>query len=225
MSISVREIWRKFQRGLLGSESIDTSQGGEVAALRTLIQPNDPKYLVDVGAHDGKYLSNSWPFIEAGWKAIAIEPLPSVYDELVRNHRSHKNVTCLNIACADKPGKLPLYIGADGEKGQMSTLCTDDNEWFRQNRSSESIIVEVETLTHVLDQHRWPNNFTVLLVDAEGMDYEVLLGLDFNKYQPRIIVTEEYASNPVKHQNKYDLLRNKGYTYHSMVAYNTIWIR
>jgi FkbM family methyltransferase len=225
MSLSVREIIRAFQRKLQGGDSTDTSQGGEVAALRALIQPDDPKYLVDVGAHDGKYLSNSWPFIQAGWQAIAIEPLPSVYNELVKNHRSHKNVACLNLACADKPGNVPLYLGIDGEQGQMSTLCTDDNEWFRQNRSSKSILVEVDTLTRILDQHHWPSRFTVLLVDAEGMDYEVLLGLDFNKYQPRIIVTEEYVSNPEKHQKKYDLLRSMGYTYHSLVAYNTIWIR
>lgn len=225
MSISLREILRNLQTRFQGSEMVDTSQGGEVAVIKALIEPDAPKYLVDVGAHDGKHLSNSWPFIKAGWKAIAIEPLPSVFDELVKNHSNHKNVTCLNLACSDKPGTLPLYIGIDGESGQMSTLCTDDNEWFRQNRSNKSITVSVETLTNLLEQQQWPRDFSILLVDAEGMDYEVLLGLDFDKYQPRIIVTEEYASNPEKHKNKYEFLRSKGYTYHSLVAYNTIWVK
>lgn len=225
MNISVREIIRRFLGKPAGSDVADTSQGGEVATLRALINSNDPKYLVDVGAHDGKYLSNSWPFIQAGWNAIAIEPLPVAFDELVKNHRNHRNVTCINMACAEKPGSLPLYIGIDGENGQMSTLCTDDNEWFQQNRSSKSILVQVDTLTNILDGQRWPAQFPILLVDAEGMDYEVLLGLDFKKYQPRIIVTEEYVSNPEKHQNKYALLRSMGYTYHSLVAYNTIWVK
>lgn len=225
MNFSVRALIHNIQTRLQGGDTRDTSQGGEVSALKSLVQPGDPKYLVDVGAHDGKYLSNSWPFIEDGWNAIAIEPLPSVFNVLKNNHRRHKNVVCINKACADTPGKLPLYIGADGENGQMSTLCTDDNEWFRQMRSDQSILVDVVTLTSILDEHKWPSNFGILLVDAEGMDYEVLLGLDFKKYQPRIVVTEEYASNPEKHQKKYDLLRQMGYTYHSLVAYNTIWVK
>jgi hypothetical protein len=64
----------------------------------------------------------------------------------------------------------------------------------------------------------------MLLIDAEGMDYEVLQGLDFNRFRPRIVVTEEYISNPEKHHNKYRLLPDRDYTFYKMVGCNTFWI-
>lgn len=131
---------------------------------------------------------------------------------------------CLNIACSDIPGEFPLYLGRDDPDTTLSTLCTDDNPFFDASRSSDSVMVTVKTLNDVLAEFDYPRDLSVLMVDAEGMDYEVLLGLDFERYHPRIIVTEEYILNPEKHRNKYRLLLDKGYTFHSMVGSNTIWI-
>lgn len=107
----------------------------------------------------------------------------------------------------------------------MSTLCMDDNEWFQRHRSNKSIDVEVDTLTNVLAENDFPKDFSLLLVDAEGMDYEVLLGLDFDRFQPRIIVTEEYVSNPEKHSQKYQLLRDHHYILYREMGANTIWVQ
>lgn len=51
----------------------DISQHREVSHLKNLIKPDFPQYLVDVGAFDGVLGSNSYFFVQAGWKATLIE--------------------------------------------------------------------------------------------------------------------------------------------------------
>ncbi len=104
-----------------------------------------------------------------------------------------------------------------------ATLCTDGDEWFPERRNRRAIEVAVDTLTNILAENAWPRDFGVLLIDSEGMDYEVLLGLDFARFRPRIIVTEEYPWNPSKHENKYQLLRGNQYALRASLGCNTIW--
>lgn len=205
--------------------AVDTSQHGEVAVLRELIGSEFPRSLVDVGAHDGARSSNSRPFIEEGWSALLIEPLPKPFALLAASHRDNKRVTCLNVACADFRGKAPLFLGADGDEGFLASICSDENGWFHGRHSARAITVTVETLTHVLGARSWPADFGLLLVDAEGVDHEVLVGLDPARFRPRVIVTEEYAWNAAKHLAKYDLLRERGYRLWAAVGCNTVWLR
>jgi hypothetical protein len=51
-----------------------------------------------------------------------------------------------------------------------------------------------------------------------------LLGLDPQKFRPRVILTEEYENNPEKHRRKYQLLQDRGYRLHATVGYNTAWV-
>jgi FkbM family methyltransferase len=202
----------------------DTSQAGEVAELRDLLQPDFPKTLVDVGAFDGVTISNSRPFTLQGWRAILVEPHPAIFAKLSAASEGMNNVVCENLACSDTAGTFPLYLGADGPDSAMSTICTDDTPWMDVSRSKDSVDVTVVTLTELLARHDWPADFSMLFVDAEGMDYEVLKGLDFKRYRPRIVVTEEYISNPDKHRRKYRLLMDEDYTFFKMVGANTIWL-
>jgi FkbM family methyltransferase len=201
----------------------DTSQHGEAAFLRSLLPRNTPRFLVDVGAHDGAYLSNSLPFIQEGWEGVLVEPHPQLFLELTQRHAGNPRVYTVQKACMDRSGTMPLYMGKDGNAA-LSTLCTDDTAWFRESRSEESIPVEADTLTHILDAHNVPGDFSLLLIDAEGMDYEVLLGLDANRYRPRIILTEEYEDDRQKKGWKFALLSARGYRYHATIGCNTVWL-
>src|SRR5262249_42845478 len=85
------------------------------------------------------------------------------------------------------------------------------------------VMVQVETLTALLEQHSWPARFGVLLVDAEGFDLEVLRGLDFSRYRPDIILTEEYENNPQKQKLKFELLTQQGYRFCGIAGFDAVW--
>jgi FkbM family methyltransferase len=219
----LRPYWNKVVPPIDGPA--DRSQAGEITLLRKLAEDFEcQKWIIDVGANDGVTISNSLPFVELGWRAILIEPAPAVFKKLVANCGGRDNVTCLQIACCDKSGEADLYFGMDGEEGFMSTLCKSDNEWFRSARSAASVTVKTETITNILRRCGAPSNPGILLVDCEGMDYEALLGLDFEQFRPTVIVTEEYEWEPEKHATKYGLLIRANYSLVQKVGYNTVWV-
>ena len=203
----------------------DTSQHGEASFLRLLVPDSFPRCLVDVGANDGVRHSNSFNFVNSGWEAVLIEPLPTVFPSLLKTYEGRHNATCINTACAEYAGSGFLFYGADGHQGCLSTLCRDNNEWFARTRSQDGIVVPVDTLTNILSSCRFEPDFSLLLIDTEGMDYEVLCGLDFSLYHPRIIVTEEYKHHQQKHRAKYSLLRANDYVLLRAIGCNSVWVR
>ena len=195
----------------------DTTHHGEFRAMQRLLPPDVPKVVVDVGANDGFYGSNSFPFVARGWRAILIEPHPEAFVLLQKRFAKTTHVTCLNVACAESSGKRPLYLGRDPS---LSTLCTDRDLLSQRGGGDKVIFVQVEALTDILSSRRIPHNFGVLSIDTEGLDYEVLLGLDCSVWRPRVIITEDYAP---KEAGKAGYLSRHGYRLNSRIYGNTIW--
>jgi FkbM family methyltransferase len=184
---------------------VDVSQHGEASILAALVGDDWPRYLVDVGAHDGHSLSNSFPFLELGWSGVLVEPLPQAFSLLAERYGSRADVHCVQAACAEREGRMPLSVGSDGPLPMTSRLGGDGD-----------VDVAVRTLTSVLEEAGAPTDFSFLLVDAEGMDGAVLAGLDFDRYRPRVIVTEDAEPH---------LLEGRGYVLYTVVgAVNSIWI-
>src|SRR3954468_76817 len=105
-----------------GMEFVDVSQHGEAGMLAALVEPDWPRYLVDVGAHDGRSLSNSYPFLQQGWAGLLVEPLPAAFERLESLYRERSDVRCVQAACASGEGEMPLAIGDDAALPMTSTL-------------------------------------------------------------------------------------------------------
>lgn len=195
----------------------DTTHHGEFAAIKRLLPPGAPKVVVDVGANDGFYGSNSFPFVARGWRAVLIEPHPDAFALLQKRFANAARVACLNVACAESAGKRPLHLGRDPS---VSTLCTDPNLLSQRGGKDKTILVPMETLADILSAKQVPRDFGVLTIDTEGMDYEVLLGMNCPVWRPRVIITEDYEP---KEANKADYLNKNGYRLRARIAGNTIW--
>jgi len=189
--------------------------------MRKLVQRDWPRIFVDVGANNGFYGSNSFPFVARSWRSVLIEPHPLAFEQLQKLHAGKKRTTCLNIACAEKAGDFPLYLAKDDDTSR-ATLCTDDSPMFQRIRSKSYKMVRVERLETVLKAHGIPEDFGILSIDAEGMDYEVLLGLDLNRWHPRLIVTEDYRP---KIEMKTKHLTEHNYHQVSKCDANSFWLR
>jgi FkbM family methyltransferase len=198
----------------------DTTMKGEFSIMRKLIRDDWPKVFVDVGANNGFYGSNSFPFVARGWRSILIEPHPRAFERLQKLHAGKKRTTCLSIACAAKEGEFPLYL-SKGDDTSRATLCTDDSAIFQRVRSTDYKMVRVERLETVLKAHGIPEDFGILSIDAEGMDYEVLLGLDLERWHPRLIVTEDYKP---KAEIKSKHLTEHGYEQVANCDANSFWL-
>ena len=199
----------------------DTTMKGEFRIMRRLVQPDWPRIFVDVGANNGFYGSNSFPFVARGWRSVLIEPHPRAFERLEKLHAGKKRTTCLNMACADKAGELPLYFSVNDDTSR-ATLCTDDSPMWQRVRSKDYKMVRVERLEIVLKEHGIPEEFGILSIDTEGMDYEVLLGLDLKRWHPRLIVTEDYMP---KMDKKANYLSENNYEQVDKCDANSFWLR
>ena len=190
--------------------------------MRSLAGENCPRVFVDVGANDGFYGSNSFPFVARGWRSLLIEPHPVAFEKLRQRHQGKPHVTCLNLACSDAPGELPLWFASNDPGGSRATLSSDEIMRSRRLPDNAHTVVQVERLDMVLAGQGVPSEFGILSIDAEGMDYEVLLGLDLKQWRPRVIVTEDYAS---RNELKAKYLEDHGYQLGGQCSENAMWIR
>jgi len=60
-------------------------------------------FFVNIGANDGVVADPTYPFIERyGWKGIAVEPVPYVFEQLQRNYAHLDGVILENAAVSDR---------------------------------------------------------------------------------------------------------------------------
>ena len=199
----------------------DTTMKGEFRLMQKLAGADCPRSFVDVGASDGFYGSNSFPFAARGWHSLLIEPHPAAFQKLKRLHARRPQVSCLNLACGETAQEQPLWFAADNPGGSRATLCTDERMLRRRGPDQAHQMVRVERLDHILAEQNMPRDFGILSIDTEGMDYEVLLGLDLAQWHPRVIVTEDYEP---KNARKADYLDKHGYRHAGQCVDNAMWV-
>jgi hypothetical protein len=120
---------------------------------------------------------------------------------------------------------MKLFHGADGIGSESSTLNENSDPWLDLARDKSSFeIVEVDTLSSILDREGFDSNIGILKVDAESWDYFVLMGLDFSRHTPKVIVTEEYLWDVDLTISKHLLLEGNSYVNLGFVGYNSIWV-
>jgi FkbM family methyltransferase len=137
-------------------------------------------FFVDVGAHDGRFLSNTWELEQAGWTGICIEPHPRLFEDLVKNRR----VPCINRAIAEAPG---MYDYSMCEPEGWSGL-----ERTHNGMGARSVVsVNAAPLRWILADRPDPiRTIDYLSIDAEGGDFNVLRGIDWNAVTIRYISLE-----------------------------------
>jgi FkbM family methyltransferase len=158
---------------------------------------------IDVGAANPDYLSVSALYRSLGWKVIAIEPNP-VFCEMHRE-RGHD---VLQYACGERDEDDVDFCvvdshGAPYENGQVSyesfssLAIKESYARIRPQMDVERIKVRLRRLDTILQTHA-PDIRTIdiLSVDVEGWELEVLAGLDFRKYRPKVLIVENLFNEP-----------------------------
>lgn len=220
---ALREGYSRLKESYFKYILNDYSQAGETVCIRELLQKKhgETGFFVEIGANDGVTVSGTYGLMRKGWSGLSVEANPAVFERLEQNLKKFPKVKTICAAVAPKKGSIKLYLGKNDPQGLLSTISTESSAWFEAHRSEDYIDVTAIPLTELLDEQGVPLNFDLLVVDTEGMDYEILLTLDFQKYHPKLIVTEDYLP---KNAIKFQLLERAGYTFTRQVGCNTFWL-
>jgi FkbM family methyltransferase len=199
-------------RGAFGNGPTYYSQFYEDYILGYVFKDQKSGFYVDVGANDPDKSTVTKYFYLAGWRGINIEPIPELVEKL---NKSRPEDTNKGVAISDRPGTLTFYKGV--KASGLSTLSPKIAASHRaKGFEFTKIKIPVTTLNAVLDEHAKDKpEITFLNVDVEGFEKQVLSGIDFKRYQPRVIMAESTAplTEKATHQLWESILIDNGYIF------------
>ena len=140
---------------------------------------------VDVGAYHPLELSNTYFLHKRKWEGINIDinSLSIEYFDFLRP----KDIN-LNLGVAEKNSTKTIYFQKN--KSPLNTLNLSHAKKIFSNKFKQKKI-KTKTLTAILDKTKFKRKeIDFLNIDTEGYDLEVLKGLDFKKYKPKLICVE-----------------------------------
>lgn len=169
---------------------------------------------VDIGAHDGVTLSNTYMFEKNfGWKGWCFEPNPVVFEKLITN----RTCECHEIAIDDYDGIGEFKI-VTGYAEMLSGLQNNYNEQHLNRIKheinqfggmEETLEVPVCTLKSVLHKD---TEIDYLSIDTEGGELKIILDI-LKTFRPKIISMEANYPSEVAlaisslSKNKYSLVK------------------
>jgi FkbM family methyltransferase len=183
--------------------------------LDMLFANQDKGFYVDVGANHPTFSNPAKYFYDKGWSGVNIEPIKYLFDLLVKDRPRDKNY---NLGVSNKEGVLELF---QTDVHGLSSFKDVSSKF----KISEKYKVNVRTLTEILDEVQ-PKEIDFLKVDVEGYEKNVLLGMDFKKYRPKVILLEamDAMNGEYSHQDWEYILFNAKYEFIHFDGLNRYYI-
>lgn len=180
---------------------------------------------VDIGAHDGIQISNSYFFEkDLNWKGICIEARPDIFQALKKN----RSCICLNACVSDRSGeadflliKGPIQMWSGLlEKYDERHIKRIEEKMAIQGGTSEVIKVQCTPLIEILEKHNL-YHIDYLSMDIEGGELEILKTIDYDKFDITVIDVENNHRDPEFRK----FLESKGYTFIKRIHVDEIYYK
>jgi FkbM family methyltransferase len=185
------------------------SQFGEDIAVWEFFGRKADGVFLEAGANHPQTLSQTYFLETKGWSGVLVEPVPECCD-LLRAGRPRSQVFPNALGAPAQRGKLTLRIPVGlSELTQAVDLSAESAPGDRL------IEAELITLNDVLAR-AGVTKLDYLSLDLEGMEVAAMQGLDFQRYQPALVLVEDKIDN----LSKYDYLCAQGYRFYRRTGCN-----
>lgn len=140
---------------------------------------------VDIGAYDPNIDSVTKHFYDAGWSGINIEPVTENYLKFQDDRKRDVNLNCL----IGKENSIREFYEIKGT-GLSTVLMDIAAKHATLGFNYEITQKSSNTLSEIFDKFLPNSEVHFLKIDVEGAEEEVISSLDWNRYQPWIVVIE-----------------------------------
>jgi FkbM family methyltransferase len=165
------------------------AQEGEDMVLSRFFGSKNNGFYVDVGAHHPQRFSNTYTFYKRGWKGINIDAMPGSM-ELFEKLRPRD--TNLELGVSSTEESATYYIFNEPALNTFSEEEARKKNGIGNYKIIRKLQIPSLKLCTILDRNVPPNiNIDFMSIDVEGLDMDVLISNDWNKYRPHIIVVED----------------------------------
>lgn len=177
-------------------------------------------YYVDVGANHPSKLSNTYKLYVQGMRGITVEP-NEIFSALHRRYRPED--VCISAGCGQTEGVACFY-----ERSYHALSSVLETSEFVSNCNSRVIAcksIPIITLAGLLRsvRLRGRSHFSLLSVDAEGFDIEVLRGNDWDSFRPLYVIAEFESLASQKTLLLY--METVGYRFERLLGCNILFSR
>jgi FkbM family methyltransferase len=224
----ISKIKRLLRRGIsIEHSKISFSQCGEdilIEYIFNLRGISNPSY-IDIGANHPIRLNNTYKFYLKGSSGINVEPNQQLIEQFISIRPKDNN---LNVGIADSASELTFYMFTD------DTLNTFSYDESKKIVDAGYILIDKKTVqSKTVDdilRVNWNDSFPDLLsIDVEGLDFEIIRSINFDKYYPKIICAETAEYSPIgagsKRLDMMDYIQSKGYTLYADTNLNSIYVK
>ncbi len=189
---------------------------------------NNNGVFVDVGAHDGISISNSYFFEQSlNWNGICIEPIPSVYKKLQENRKC----ICLETSVGNESGTVSFTVNTGYTEmlsgitklyslEHLQRIALENSQY---NGDKSEIQVGIKKLSEILDSYNIPI-IDYLSIDTEGAELDVIKGIDFDKVHINIICFEANYRGSPEHLETRALLECNGFKSHGTIHCDDLYV-
>jgi len=200
------------------------SYGGIDSLVNEIFKHQTNGFYVDVGAQHPIKNNNTYLLHKKGWEGINID-LDQKNINLFNVSRKNDYNICAAVSSLEKNTDLYYYH----EGSPINTLSKKIAE--RQKAVvKKKINIRTKTLTSILENTKFRNKeIDFLSIDVEGVELEVLQGLNLDIYKPKIIVVEfldlDSKKLEIKNLNINNLIKSEIYKYIEKHDYTMInWL-
>ena len=149
------------------------------------LPPETSAYFVEIGANDGKYLSNTFTLEKIfGWNGLLSEVNSSLTQTLFHNRPKSK----IDVRAVDEISgvKKCFKRSKNSEYSALEGFSVHTDQFI----DSISELVETINLTDLLEECKSPKCIDFLSIDTEGNEFDILKGLNFNLFRFNYIAVE-----------------------------------
>ena len=188
--------------------------------ISRFLQNRSIKTIIDVGAHKGEFAQNALQ-IESVNKIIAFEPQKKIFSLLKEKFSDNDKVVLNNFALSEKVEKRIMKINKMTATSTLNHEINKNSLYFKFKSfllyQKNSIIDEEEINTTTFDAFfngEIFNENTLLKIDTEGYEIQVLKGSEQKIREMKYILIENQFSKMYKNVNFkdcHDFLRKKNF--------------
>lgn len=179
--------------------------------------------IIDVGANSGQFSKVATNFYPNA-KINAFEPLPNLYPKIEKLFSANKNITTHNLALGNEVGVIKFNKNNYGHISSILEISADNIHYPKQENDLEQIDVQIKTLDSMSLLDKENSGITLLKLDVQGYELEVLKGGEETLKNINYVVIEAnleqlYTNQPsLNLMNEY--LDSKGFEIKGMLDFN-----
>lgn len=216
----------RFRYNISDNRRVSYSQSGEDLIIEQIFMVLGRKQLsyLDLGANHPTRFSNTYLFYRKGSSGVCVEPNPAL-QPLFKKWRSRDTLLICGVGLEVAEADFFLMT-----TNTLNTFSKDEAERYQRygRQKIEKVIkLPLRPVNDILEENfRACPNFVSL--DVEGLDFQILKGIDFNKWRPEVFCIETLTYTEDRTERKLDeiieFMKDQNYMVYGDTYINTIFV-